>query len=210
MLVDKITLQQALELESLGEITIYDPGSKNLTGYHPREQEWKDNYYQLRTKAPTLPRNKIPEYYQSRYLIEIDRGCTNTQTSTIEWKYLRGINNKPKETPLHQEVEYVYILINPNYKDLIKIGMTSKTPERRLEQINGTGTVYVWELKFALPVKVGHASKVENQVHKYFQHLRHHAKNYNDREMFKVDVFQAIDKIREVGGLFQAGTPILY
>ena len=210
MLVDKISLELALELESSGTITIYDPGRKETTGYHHKEHQWKENFYQLRTKARTIPRNKLGEHYNALYLIEIPLGCVDTSTGTYQWKYLRGIqSNKKQQTPT-QDKEYVYVLTNKNYPDLVKIGMTRHTPEKRLNQINGTGTVHVWEVRFALPVKVGHAIAIEKQVHKYFQPYRHHAKNHNDREMFSVDVFKAMDKIREVGEVFQAGTPILY
>jgi len=210
MLVDKITLEHALELESLGIVTIYDPGRSETIGYHVKESQWKENFYQLRTKARTIPRNKIPEHYTAQYLIEVSLGCTDPITNTYQWKYLRGIPIRPKPTAPTQDLEYVYVLTNSNYKDLVKIGMTRHTPQTRLNQINGTGTVHPWEVKFALPVKVGGGIVVEKQVHKYFQQYRYHAKNFNDREMFKIDVFQAIDKVREIGEVFQGGIPILY
>lgn len=210
MLVDKITLEQALILERKGEITIYDSGRKNIIGYHEREHEWKNNFYHLRTKARTVSREKVPQHFYSRYIIEVNIGCINPHTRTFHWKYLRGIENTTNIESKSPEIEYVYVLTNKNHKDLVKIGMTRFSPEKRLEQINSTGVVYSWELKFAFPTSKDAGVKVEKQVHKAFQHLRYHSKNYNDREMFKIDVFQAIDKIREVGVLFQAGSPILY
>jgi hypothetical protein len=88
--------------------------------------------------------------------------------------------------------------------------MTRNTPEHRVNQINGTGTVDLWEVKFALPVRPGCGMKVEHQVHKYFQEQRLHVQHENDREMFKIDIFIAMDKIREIGSIFQAGNPIIY
>ena len=52
--------------------------------------------------------------------------------------------------------------------------------------------------------------KVEHQVHKYFQEQRLHVQHENDREMFKIGIFMAMDKIREIGAIFQAGNPIIY
>lgn len=210
MLVDKITLTQALELERVGEIVIYDTGKESNPPYHPRQEEWRNNFIQLRTKARHIPRNKISEHYSSRYLIEYPLGCVDIETGTYQWKYLRGIENTQDLFTPRTDTEYVYVLVNKQYEGLVKIGMTRHSPGKRLRQINGTGTVYEWELKFALPLKIGSAYRVEQQVHKYFQHLRHHASSYNDREMFRVDLFQAIDRVRKVGKIFQAGTPILY
>ena len=35
-------------------------------------------------------------------------------------------------------------------------------------------------------------------------------KHENDREMFKIDIFTAMDKIREIGAIFQAGQPKIF
>ena len=205
MLTDTISFDKALELESKGKLLIFDTGG-NLN-YHERAKEWQDNFLQLRTKARHVQSQNIAEHFNARYLIE---KTTKINEYTYEWKYLRGIENTSMGSIVEDSVEYVYALINKGYPDLIKIGMTRNTPEHRVKQINGTGTVDLWEVKFALPVNPNCGMKVEQQVHKFFQKQRFHVEHENDREMFKIDIFIAMDKIREIGSLFQAGNPIIY
>ena len=205
MLTDTITFDKALELEEQGKLLIFDTGDD--LSYHSRAKEWQDNFLQLRTKARhVLPQN-IAEHFNARYLIE-KREKINEYT--FQWKYLRGIENTSNDSTVNDSLEYVYALTNKGYPELVKIGMTRNTPEHRVNQINGTGTVDLWEVKFALPVRPGCGMKVEHQVHKYFQEQRLHVQHENDREMFKIDIFIAMDKIREIGSIFQAGNPIIY
>jgi hypothetical protein len=205
MLTDTITFDKALELEEQGKLLIFDTGDD--LSYHSRAKEWQDNFLQLRTKARhVLPQN-IAEHFNARYLIE-KREKINEYT--FQWKYLRGIENTSNDSTVNDSLEYVYALTNKGYPELVKIGMTRNTPEHRVNQINGTGTVDLWEVKFALPVKPGCGMKVEHQVHKYFQEQRLHVQHENDREMFKIGIFMAMDKIREIGAIFQAGNPIIY
>lgn len=205
MLTDTISFDKALELESKGKLLIFDTGDS--LNYHERAKEWQDNFLQLRTKARHISPQNIAEYFNARYLIE---KTTKINEYTYEWKYLRGIENTSTGSTVEDSVEYVYALINKGYPELIKIGMTRNTPEHRVKQINGTGTVDLWEVKFALPVNPNCGMKVEQQVHKFFQKQRFHVEHENDREMFKIDIFIAMDKIREIGSLFQAGNPIIY
>ena len=205
MLTDTITFDKALELEEQGKLLIFDTGDD--LSYHSRAKEWQDNFLQLRTKARhVLPQN-IAEHFNARYLIE-KREKINEYT--FQWKYLRGVENTSNDSIVNDSLEYVYALTNKGYPELVKIGMTRNTPEHRVNQINGTGTVNLWEVKFALPVKPGCGMKVEHQVHKYFQEQRLHVQHENDREMFKIGIFMAMDKIREIGAIFQAGNPIIY
>ena len=205
MLVDTITFEEALELEDQGKILIFDTGDD--LDYHTKASEWQNNFLQLRTKARHVQPQNIAEHFNARYLIELKNKINDY---TYEWKYLRGIENTSTDKTVEDSIEYVYALTNKGYPDLVKIGMTRNTPEHRVNQINGTGTVDLWEVKFALPVRPRCGMKVEHQVHKYFKKQRFHAKNENDREMFNIDIFTAIDKIREIGSIFQAGNPKLY
>jgi len=205
MLTDKITFDQALLLESRGEILIFDTGSD--LNYHERAKEWQDNFNQLRTKARHTSPQHIAEYFNARYLIE---KRTVEGSGSYNWKYLRALESTGKSGTTEDSIEYVYALTNKGYPDLVKIGMTRTTPEHRLKQINGTGTVDLWEVKFALPVLPTAGMKVEKQVHKFFKEHRHHVQHENDREMFKISIFSAMDTIREIGSMFQAGNPIMY
>lgn len=205
MLTDTITFEKALQLEDQGKILIFDTGED--LSYHERAKEWQDNFLQLRTKARHISPQHIPEHFNARYLIE---KAVKVNEYTFQWRYLRGIENTGNISVDVDDIEYVYALVNKGYPDLVKIGMTRNTPKHRVDQINGTGTVDLWEVKFALPVRSGCGMKVERQVHKFFQEKRLHVKHQNDREMFKIDIFIAMDKIREIGSIFQAGNPIIY
>lgn len=190
---------KALELESQGKITIVDVNQQDTLDYHERELEWKSNYVDLRLKAPQVDSSKLFEYYPSPYLIEM---CLS-ETSPHHWKYLRGV--ALSGTISDDSVEYVYILTNKGYPGLLKIGMTSKSPQVRLKGINSTGTVDTWQLAFSIPLRPGTGYKVENQVHKYFNRYRFHAETEYDREMFRIDLPQAIEAVRRIGEHFRVG-----
>lgn len=210
MLLKKITLHKALQLESTGDILIYDSGSKYNRQYHPRAVEWQNNYNELRTKAPHIPIDRITQFYSAKYLIEISIGCIDKNTGTYMWKYLTGIPISGTLPNIEDNIEYVYILTNQALPGVLKIGVTKSTVNQRVHQLNSTGVLVPWEPKFALPVRTGKGFKIEKQVHKYFSQHRLHAIKQNDREMFQLDIFTAIDKIREVGSYFQAGNPIVF
>ncbi len=205
MLTDTISFDKALELESKGKLFIFDTGDD--LDYHERAREWQDNFLQLRTKARHISSQNIAQHFNARYLIE---KTNKINEYTFEWKYLRGIENTSSDKTVDDSIEYVYALTNKGYPDLVKIGMTRNTPEHRVNQINGTGTVDLWEVKFALPVRPQCGMKVEHQVHKFFQDKRFHVRHENDREMFEIDIFTAMDKIREIGAIFQAGQPKMF
>lgn len=211
MYYEPITLEKALELEDKGQIMIVDCSIDTDDKWHEKAGEWKNNFNLLRTKARHVDPDRLMKWCKARYTIEHSIGCTNSDTQTYEWRFLYGLES-PEIANLTQSdsIEYIYALTNKGYPDLVKIGMTRNTPQHRVNQINGTGTIDVWEVRFALPVRPGTSMQVEQQVHKFFQSRRYHAVYENDREMFYVSLFEAMDKIREVGALFQVGDPILY
>ena len=209
MHTDIISLEEALELESQGLIYIFDMGEDNT--YHSRAKEWQDNFNQLRTKARNVSTQDLPKHYQARYLIEYTRAINSF---TTQWMYLRAMDIKPntsitKENHLNG-TEYVYALSNPAHPSLVKIGMTTKSPLHRLNQINGTGSVDLWRLIFSIPVKPGTAMSIESEVHNRLQDCRLHIKRKNDREIFKIDALPAIDIIREVANPHKVDNPTLY
>jgi hypothetical protein len=210
MLTDIISFKEALELESKGLIYIFDMGED--ISYHERAKEWQDNCHLLRTKARNVSIQDLPRHYQARYLIEYTRPINSF---TTQWMYLRAIDITSSSIGIIKETtdddtEYVYALSNPAYPSLVKIGMTTKTPTERLNQINGTGTVDLWELLFSIPVRPGTAMNIESEVHNRLQDCRLHIKRKNDREMFKIDALPAIDIIREVANPHKLANPTLY
>lgn len=204
MFRDKITLEQAIELEEKGEIIIVS--TNNDIDYHPMAYEWLSNYNLLKTKARHIQSDRILKYFPAKYIIEI----TKQTNDVFEWIYLYGIENTNIKDKIKDNIEYVYILTNPGYPDLIKIGMTEKTVEGRVRGINATSTVTEWIAKFALPVNKGSALKIEQQMHKYFANSRVSSDQGNEREFFNISPLKAFDKLREIGALHQVGEPIIY
>ena len=198
---DKLPLDEALHLESIGEITILDPSSGTV--YHPQSQMWKNNYSALRSKFRYVDTSKFLTFIRAKYLIEIP-------LLENEWGFVYGLENLDFQNHTKDNIEYIYVLINPGYPDLVKIGMTERTVEGRVRGINRTSTVHEWVPKFALPVSKGNAFRVEQLVHKCFSDKRISSDHGNEREFFQIDPLTAFDKVREIGVLFQVGNPIIY
>ena len=134
---DKLPLDEALHLESIGEITILDPSSGTV--YHPQSQMWKNNYSALRSKFRYVDTSKFLTFIRAKYLIEIP-------LLENEWGFVYGLENLDFQNHTKDNIEYIYVLINPGYPDLVKIGMTERTVEGRVRGINRTSTVYEWFL----------------------------------------------------------------
>ena len=96
-------------------------------------------------------------------------------------------------SPNNKEGGYVYILTNDAYPDLVKIGMTTSTSERRLKGVNGSGVVDDWTVNWDF-----HCLRpwdLEQAVHLKLDSLR----TRGDREFFKISVPKAIQVIEEIG-----------
>jgi hypothetical protein len=210
MYKDKISLSQAMSLELLGEITIIDSSPKSITPYPKVGKKWKENFITLQSKYRHISPEKLLTFLSAKYLIETPEGLINKDTNTYSWRYFHGIENSKIKEKSIDDIEYVYVLVNPGYSSLVKIGMTIYDVPRRVTSINATATVEEWVPKFALPVRKGTAMKVEKAVHKYFSSVRVSSDRGGSREFFKVAPFMAFDKIREVGALFQVGEPVIY
>lgn len=198
---DKLTLDEALYLESIGEITILDPSNTVLPD--SKFQTWKSNYSALRSKFRHIQTDRFLTFIRAQYLIEIS-------LSENEWAFVYGIQNIDIQSKTKDNIEYVYVLTNPGYPNLVKIGMTERTVEGRVKMLNASSTVTEWIPKFALPVSKGNAFRVEQQVHKCFSDKRVFSDLGKEREFFEVDPLVAFDKVREIGALFQVGNPIIY
>jgi hypothetical protein len=201
----KIHLNQAVDLEEQGEIKIVST-IKDGT-FHPKAQEWYDNYLLLREKARHIKSEKVFDHFPALYSIELSLPIDDESHECI---YLYGIENTEIKTRTKDNIEYIYILINPGYPEIVKIGMTVRTIEDRVNSINATSTVNEWVPKFGLAVSKGSAFNIEQQMHKYFAHHRIDSDHGNSREFFKLSPLTAFDKLREIGSLHQVGEPIVY
>ena len=210
MFKDKISLQQARVLAESGEITIVDASPETTPAFPEGGKEWKENFIRLQERHRHRQAHRLLDFLSARYLIEISEGIVDKDSNTYSWRYVHGIENSKIKEKSTDDIEYVYVLVNPGYTSLVKIGMTIHDVPRRVTAINATATVEEWVPKFALPVRKGTAMKVEKAVHKHFSSVRVSSDKGGSREFFKVTPFEAFDKIREVGALFTVGEPIIY
>jgi len=207
---DKISLPEAISFESLGDITIVDASPESLPPFGENGKKWKEAFITLQPKYRHISPDKLPNFLSARYLIEVNEGIVDNNTNTYSWRYLYGVENSKIKEKSIDNIEYVYILVNPGYPSLVKIGMTIHDVNRRVTSINATATVEEWVPKFALPLKKGTAFKVEQAVHTFFNPVRVSSDLGNSREFFLLDPFTAFDKVREIGAMFVVGNPITY
>jgi len=209
MFKDKITLDQALILESKGKITIADSSSESLGPLGDIGKTWKENFTKLQSKHRHISPDKLMTFLNARYVIEIAEE-PNYITNTFSWRYLHGIENSKIKDKSKDNIEYVYILVNAGYPNLVKIGMTITTVNSRVTGLNASSTVNEWVAKFALPLEKGSAYKVEQAVHTFFASSRISSDQGGSREFFEVSPLTAFDKVREIGAMFMVGDPIVF
>ena len=209
MYKDKITLTTARELERTGHITIVDASPESLGPIGHAGIEWKQNFKTLQEKNRQISPDKILSFYNAKYSIEIADGL-DKEMGVFLWRYLSGIENSNIASKNIDNIEYVYVLVNAGYPNLVKIGMTTKEVESRVTGINATGTVDEWVAKFAVPISKGNAMRVEQAVHNRFSERRVSSDLGNSREFFTVDPFTAIGAIREIAATHMVGDVIIY
>lgn len=210
MYKDKISMGEAMSLELLGEITIVDASPESATPFGENGKQWKEAFIKLQSKHRHISPDKLLNFLSAKYLIEVSEGIVDTDSNTYSWRYFHGIENRQIKEKSKDNIEYVYILVNPGYPSLVKIGMTIKEVSSRVTSINATATVEEWVPKFALPVEKGTAFYVEQAVHTFFASVRVSSDLGSSREFFTLDPLTAFDKVREVGAVFAIGNPITY
>lgn len=208
MYLTKLNYQEALTLQEEGKITLVDVSRGQLPAVETEHgQLWKDNFERLLTKVPHISPEKVLDFFSAKYVAEIKDSISDGE---IVWRFLYGIENKQIQGKTKDNVEYVYILTNAGYPDLVKIGMTITDVPSRVTGINTAGTLYEWEPKFAIPVEKGSAMRIERQVHAALASLRVSSDRGSSREFFSIDPISALDKLREIGSLSMVGNPITF
>jgi hypothetical protein len=84
---------------------------------------------------------------------------------------------------------FVYIMSNPSFPGLIKIGKSGKDPEGRMNELDGTGLPTPFKLEFSALVDNHH--KFERELHIHFDYARAN----KQREFFAVPIKEVIAKI---------------
>lgn len=90
--------------------------------------------------------------------------------------------------------EYIYILVNKSVPNMVKIGMTTNTPQQRAKEISShTSVATPWIPVFEF--KCYRSDLLEKEIH---EHL-HEWRVANNREMFSVDSYTAQQVIETLG-----------
>jgi hypothetical protein len=91
---------------------------------------------------------------------------------------------------------YVYVLVNHQYPNMCKIGMTTNHPTKRLQQINNAGVVVDWEIAYTF--KCARPYDFEQAIHQKLEDIR----SRKDREFFDIELKDAIALIEEMSPVF--------
>ena len=90
------------------------------------------------------------------------------------------------------KAEYLYILSRREERDILKIGMTTRNVQKRVNEINSsTGVLYPYSARKVYKVKNSHT--VEKDIHKLLDSYRIRT----DREFFKISYKDACDLIEK-------------
>jgi len=84
----------------------------------------------------------------------------------------------------------IYILKNPAFNDMIKIGITHRELNQRIKELNNTSVPLPFEIFYA--AKVYDAKKIETLIHEIFKEDRVN----NQREFFRTDPNRIIKAIQ--------------
>lgn len=89
---------------------------------------------------------------------------------------------------------WIYILTNKTMPNIVKIGFTDKTPDKRAQQISrSTGVPISFSVAYAFKCFNAHA--LEGEIHRYLNPCRVN----NDREFFQISVEEAKEAIQKLG-----------
>ena len=209
MIRDKISLDQATELYSESFLTIYFP-STTLSDLPdiPNIKEYTQNYIDYAKENKRSSIENLPSLLAPEYEIEIEMPFDH-ETGTFSWVRLFGVKNPDykADTTENNHRGWVYLLTNPAYPELVKIGK-AVTPSKRINGINSAGTVSEWELKAAMPVSDDY--KVETLMHQELAQYRRKSDQGSSREFFKVPMSLALQTLLEVSKPFVVGDLKLY
>lgn len=112
----------------------------------------------------------------------------------IPFKGVNVVNDAEEITLKHNEKllgGWVYALSNESFPDLLKIGLTTISPEDRAKQLSSSGVPTPFKVEWSVQVK--DAPKVEKQIHTHFADFRVNP----SREFFRVTLSELINYVSE-------------
>ena len=209
MVTETLSLNEALDLESKGDIKIYQHHDiASPLDKLPESIQWKQNWEEVRKKYRKVNLTKLPKFLDFEYQVEY-KFREGKDPIVINWVYLyaKDIKELEKIDQASTKGQYVYILTNVAYPNLCKIGK-AVSPQSRIKQINGAGVVVEWELKYAMPVVDDY--KVEHMIHQNLEAVRMNSFQGSSREFFNISFDEAIKVVEGVAKDFQNGEPTYY
>ena len=108
--------------------------------------------------------------------------------------YFTKRSKKPIPT-IGEGKEIVYIMSNPTYPGLLKIGYTGKEIEiRRKDLSKATGVPTPFKIEFVYKL-YSRGEELEHEIHSYLKEYR----TSNQREFFDIGLKQAIEAVKNIG-----------
>ena len=205
----QLSLEEALKRESESVLTIYSTRQDNTEVFPDLPtQRWFRNYNKALLKYNRIPVEDILDYINCKYCIEVELPY-EPETNSYGWVYFyaQDTEDAAKLDQYLSKGKYVYVLINPAFPGLVKIGK-AVNPQSRVKQINGAGTVSEWTLYWAIPVTDDY--RVENLAHRYFQKERRESDQGSSREFFEVDKDTAVKVVTDLSKDYYNGEPMYY
>jgi len=89
-------------------------------------------------------------------------------------------------------VGYVYVLLNQSYEGLVKIGKSTRHPDRRAQELSGTGVLHPYLVAYYQ--EVSDCDLAERLIHEELKESRRSA----NREFFKVSSTEAIGVLQRI------------
>ena len=91
-------------------------------------------------------------------------------------------------------IGFIYVMSNPAYPGLVKIGQSSKDPELRRRDLSSTGVLEDFVIEYRALTE--DYDEIELEVHSQLNDSRYR----QDREFFQISPSEAISKIRKIAG----------
>lgn len=97
---------------------------------------------------------------------------------------------------------FVYLLLNPTFPNMVKIGKTTKDPEVRVKELS-RATGIPTPFKLIYQIFVSNCDVVEKEIH--FELQNNGLRNTSNREFFNIEPFKAIELFKEYEERFRVG-----
>jgi len=140
----------------------------------------------------------IGEFKMAEEVLEDVSILINTSSDWLDefqTERLTVVNEYPDSEYTSQDAGYIYVMMNPSMQGVIKIGLTRRSPEERLEELSkatGVPTPFILVYKEYFSDCV----KAEKIIHSFLEDRGQ--KLSSNREFFNTDIPSAIKLIQEV------------